>query len=103
MAINNVAQLEGIISASINTQYKEIPPSETEFDKIADMLRESLAPVYPVTDDEFMDMKRRLKANIVVVMDIGVVITNVKKPHQSWLPSRRSELDFYFWNRYKSI
>lgn len=101
MPINSIEQLEGIISASINTQYKEVPPNEAEFDKIADTLRESLASVYSVTDDEYMDMKRRLKANIVVVMDIGVVITDVKQPHKSWLPSRRSELDFFFWNRYK--
>ncbi|MGB8451737.1 MAG: Z1 domain-containing protein [Anaerocolumna sp.] len=101
MAITNAEQLEGMISANINTQFKETPPSEAEFDKIADTLRQSLASFCPVTDAEFEDLKRKLKANIVVVMDIGVVIKDDKRPHQSWLPSRRSELDFFFWNRYK--
>ncbi len=101
MAVTNVEQLEGMISSNINTQFKDVPPSEAEFDTIADTLRQSLALLYPVTDDEFEALKRRLKANIVVVMDIGVVIKDDKRPHQSWLPSRRSELDFFFWNRYK--
>ena len=101
MAVTNEEQLEGMIFSNINTQFKEVPPSEAEFDRIADMLRQSLASFCPVTDDEFEDLKRRLKANIVVVMEIGVVIKDDKQPHQSWLPSRRSELDFFFWNRYK--
>ncbi|OLN26661.1 Z1 domain-containing protein [Desulfosporosinus metallidurans] len=101
MTVTNAEQLEGMISSNINTQFKEVPPSEAEFDKIADTLRQSLASFCPVTDHEFEDLKRRLKANIVVVMDIGVVIKDDKRPHQSWLPSRRSELDFFFWNRYK--
>jgi hypothetical protein len=101
MAVTNAEQLEGMISSNINTQFKEIPPSEAEFDNIANTLRLSLTSFCPVTDDEFEDLKRRLKANIVVVMNIGVVIKDDKRPHQSWLPSRRSELDFFFWNRYK--
>jgi hypothetical protein len=103
MAVTNAEQLESMISSNINTQFKEVPPSEAEFDNIADMLRQSLTSFCPVTDDEFEDMKRRLKANIVVVMDIGVVIKDDKQPHQSWLPSRRAELDFFFWNRYKKF
>lgn len=101
MAVTSAEQLEGMISANINTLFKEVPPSEAEFDRIADKLRQSLDSFCSVTEDEFEDLKRRLKANIVVVMDIGVVIKDDKRPHQSWLPTRRSELDFFFWNRYK--
>ena len=101
MANPNIEQLEVIISSSINTQFKEEPPSEAEFDAKAIELRESLASIYPITDDEFNDIRKRLKANIVVVAEMGIVIKDVKKPHKSWLLARRSECDFFFWNRYK--
>jgi len=101
MDVSNVELLEGMISARINLQFKDAPPSEADFDKIVNQLKQSLNVDYPVTDNEFEYIKRRLKANIVVAMDIGVVIIDQKQLHKSWLPERRSELDFFFWKRYK--
>ncbi len=101
MAGTNVEQLEGIISSSINTSYPSEPPTETEFDSVADKLRASLDSFCHVTDEEYEEIKRRLKINTVVRMEMGVVITDRKRPHQSWLPARRSKYDFFFWNRYK--
>ena len=60
MGVTNAEQLEGMISSNINTQFKDVPPNEAEFDNIADMLRQSLASFCPVTNDEFEDLKRRL-------------------------------------------
>lgn len=101
MAGTNIVQLEGMISSSINSKYPDVPPTEAEFENHVNTLRQHLDSLFPVTDDDFIDMKRRLKANIVVVMDVGVVIKDDKHPHKSWLPARRSLLDFFFWNRYK--
>lgn len=101
MAGTNVEQLEGIISSSVNTAFPSEPPTEAEFDGIADKLRASLDSFCHVTDEEYEEIKRRLKINIVVKMEIGTVIIDRKRPHQSWLPARRSKYDFFFWNRYK--
>ena len=97
----NSEQLEAMISAHMNTEYKDIPPTENEFNDGAQKLRQSLQSFCPVSDDEFSDLLRRLHANIVVKMDVGVYINDTKQPHQSWLPARRAELDFFFWRRYK--
>ena len=100
MAGTNADLLEGMISTAINTKYPDIPPAEVVFDEEVNALRQTLAVMYPVSDEEFSEIKRKLKANIVVRMDLGVLIKD-KQQHLPWLSSRRESLDFFFWNRYK--
>lgn len=102
MAGTSTELLEGIISTTINTKYPDIPPTEAEFDAEVNALRQSLAVLYPVSDEEFSEIKRKLKANIVVQMDLGVLIKD-RQQHLPWLSARRSTLDFFFWNRYKKF
>ncbi|MBX9448078.1 Z1 domain-containing protein [Dickeya chrysanthemi] len=102
MVATNIEQLEGMISSSTNKEYPDYPPTEVQFDNIAGKIRQLLEPLYPVTDDEFEKIKRRLKEKIVVKMDSGIAITGKKHHHKSWLPARRADLDFYFWKRYKT-
>ena len=102
MAGTSTELLEGIISTTINTKYPDIPPTEVEFDAEVNALRQSLAVLYPVSDEEFAEIKRKLKANIVVQMDLGVLIKD-RQQHLPWLSTRRSTLDFFFWNRYKKF
>lgn len=96
----NIAMLESVISAAVSTQYKEIPPTEEEFLALATTMRSNMAG-FPVTDDDFHDILFRLRSTIVIQMDVGVFINDRNTPHKSWLPSRRADLDFFFWNRYK--
>jgi len=100
MSKSNAEMLEGMISTNINTKYPDVPPTEIDFDNEVAALRQALSVMYPVSDEEFAEIKRKLKANIVVQMDLGVLIKD-KKQHLPWLSDRRSEFDFFFWNRYK--
>lgn len=102
MSASNMEQLEGIISSSTNKEYPNTPPTEAQFADIAAKLRKLMAPLYPVSDDEFDKLRRRLKEKIVVEMDLGTAITDENQEHKSWLPARRASLDFYFWKRYKT-
>lgn len=101
MPDHNIAMLENLISAAVSTKYKEVPPTEEEFLVLAQTMRESMNVLYPVADDDFADILVRLRSNIVIQMDVGVFINDRNTPHKSWLPSRRADLDFFFWNRYK--
>lgn len=101
MAVTNVELLESIISAAINTKYNDIPPLEVEFLNEANEIRNNMRNMVPITDNEFTEMIKRLKTNLIIKMDVGVFINDRNRGHQSWLPSRRAELDFFFWNRYK--
>lgn len=96
----NIEMLENLISAAVSTRYKEIPPTEEEFLTLAQSMRATLSTL-PVTDEEFAEILVRLRASIVIQMDVGVYINDRNTPHKSWLPSRRADLDFFFWNRYK--
>ncbi len=98
----NTELLEGIISTAINTKYPDVPPTEAVFDDEVSQLRQSLATLYPISDEEFAEIKRKLKTNIVVQMDLGVLIKD-KQQHLPWLSARRTSLDFFFWNRYKKF
>jgi hypothetical protein len=100
MAGSNPEMLEGMISTSINIKYPDIPPTEAEFDAEVSALRQALSALYTVSDEEFAEIKRKLKANIVVQMDLGILIKD-KRQHLPWLSARRATLDFFFWNRYK--
>lgn len=102
MTKTNAELLEGIISTAINTKYPDVPPTEAVFDDEVNQLRQSLATLYPVSDEEFAEIKRKLKANIVVQMDLGVLIKD-KQQHLPWLSACRTSLDFFFWNRYKKF
>ena len=96
----NIEMLENLISAAVSTRYKEVPPTEEEFLTLAQSMRATLSTL-PVTDEEFAEILVRLRASIVIQMDVGVYINDRNTPHKSWLPSRRADLDFFFWNRYK--
>ena len=97
----NVEQLDSLISAGVNNLYKEVPPTEDEFLEKATLLRNTNAPIMPVSDDEFAEIISRLKQSLVIQMDVGVYINDRNNGHQSWLPSKRADFDFFFWNRYK--
>lgn len=96
----NVIMLENVISAAVNTQYKDVPPTEEEFKTLAQTMRSNMA-TFPVSNEEFEEILFRLRSTIVIQMDVGVFINDRNTPHKSWLPARRADLDFFFWNRYK--
>ena len=102
MSKTNVEILEGMISTNINTKYPDIPPTEVDFDNEVAALRQALAGMYPVSDEDFANIKRKIRTNIVVLGVDGVLIKD-RKEHVPWLSVRRSDhdMDFFFWNRYK--
>lgn len=97
MARTSAEMLEQLISVAINAKYPDAPPSEEDFMMEANVFRQHAS----VTDKEFEQIIRNLKAALLIAMDIGVFISDPDDDHQSWLPRRRAEIDFFYWNRYK--
>ena len=97
----NIEILKKLISVIINTKFNERPPTEEDLLSEANRLREATKEIYPLTEDEFIIVLKELKAEMVVIMEDGVYISDINDPHQSWLPARRAEIDFYYWSRYK--
>ncbi|WP_409294051.1 Z1 domain-containing protein [Peribacillus sp. SCS-26] len=97
MLSQNAILLERFITVALNTKFPLNPPSEEEFLNEANLLRMAM----PISDEEFSQVKKNLKAALMITMDVGVYVYDENSDHQSWLPSRRAELDFYYWNRYR--
>ena len=97
----NESQLESIISAFISSKFMDVPPTETEFNEAAEMMRNANGSFLPVSDEEFKNLKKRLRETIVVTMDTGVCLQDPNNGHKSWLPAKRADIDFYYWERYR--
>ncbi|SHJ73922.1 Z1 domain-containing protein [Clostridium amylolyticum] len=97
----NMEMIERFISAAINTKYKEVPPTETQFMSEADTIRNMTQSTIQLTDEEYESILKKLKASTVIIMDDGVYIFDPDSKHQSWLPARRADIEFFYWDRYK--
>lgn len=100
MASSTAATLENIISAFINSVYQEVPPTEEEFNRDAELMRKNNSSL-PVTDAEFETIKAHLKASTVMILDSGVMLPDPDNGHKPWVASRRFEIDPFYWDRYK--
>lgn len=94
---NSIKMLENFIQIQVNTEFSQVPATEEEFMGIANGARQLI----PVEDHEFQKIVNTLKAKMMISMDKGVYIAEENDDYQSWLPSRRAEIDFFYWNRYK--
>ncbi len=97
---NNMETLTSLIKTSINERYKEIPPTEEQLYEEAEILRQALENLYPVSEEEFESIKQRLPEEIIHVIDEAETLRFNDGAHQKgWYLS--GENDGYFWNRYK--
>ena len=92
--------LENIISAYINSIYQDVPPTEEQFNKDADLMRSS-NPYLPVSDLEFETIKAHLKSTTVMILDSGIMLPDPDNGHKPWVAARRAEIDPFYWERYK--
>lgn len=89
-----------LIRTAIDTTFKDKLPTEQEVIDTANYYRNNIVKI-PCDDTEFEKIVDKIKENIVVQMDVGVVITDQDSEHASWLFSRKADIDFFFWNRYE--
>lgn len=84
----------------VNTKYAEKLPTEDQIFAEAESLRVAFASLYPLTDDEFASIKKRLPEQIIHSIGYAVSLHYNDDDHQEgWYDLISS--DDYFWNRYK--
>jgi Z1 domain len=69
-------------------------PQEQQIHDLASRLRN----VFPVSDDEFAEIVRRLHAKLAIIMDTGIAL--VGEDHAPWLSARKPTIDPYFADRF---
>lgn len=93
-------QLRDIIKTAVDNKYKDKAPTEDQIEIEADALRKALSVIYPITDEEFEELKRQLPSYIVHSIGYADTLKKRDSAHQDgWYAMR--DVDSYFWNRYK--
>lgn len=86
----------------IETKYTNKLPTVDQIYSEAESLREIFKKVYPITDNEFESIKKRLPENILHSIGYADTLRKRDSSHQyGWY--KASENDGYFWNRYKEF
>jgi Z1 domain len=72
------------------------PPTEAEVRAIATQLRAG----FPVAEEDFEALLRRVYAKTSISMDMGVALVS---EHRPWLNSRKPSIDPFFWERFDKL
>lgn len=93
---NNIKAFESIVKGQILHLYKENSITEAQVLEIANRSR----IIIQVSDKEFEQAIKNIHSNMSITMDEGVLIKGDEE-YIEWYDSRRAEIEFKFWDRYK--
>lgn len=97
---NNMELVFNIIRMVIIKKYVDILPTIEQIDFEAESIREKFVSEYPLTDDEFERIKKRLSETILHSIGYPDTLMERDSEHQyGWY--NLSDSDGFFWNRYK--
>ena len=99
---DNMKMLESQIKVYIDNTYRDKLPTEDQIYSAADMIREAMKVLFPLSDEEYNELKKQLPALIVHSIGYADTLTKRDGKHQEgWYANR--DIDGYYWNRYKAF
>lgn len=97
----NMELVFNLIKTSIETKYDSQLPTLDQIREEAENFRAMSGSIYPITDDEFDSIVKRLPEKILHSIGEATTLRRRDSEHQSgWY--RTAESDGFFWGRYKS-
>jgi hypothetical protein len=72
------------------------PPTEAEVRAFAMQLRAA----FPISDDDFESLLRRVYTKVSISMDMGVALVSEHKP---WLNASKPTIDPFYWQRFQQL
>lgn len=85
----------------VETKYASKLPTEDQIYAEADVLRKVFAEIYPLSDEEFKSLKKRLPEHIIHSIGYADTLRSRDSEHQvGWY--LQSDNDGYFWNRFRT-
>lgn len=85
-----------IIESAVAMNFMDAVPSEEALRDLVDKLRSN----FPITDDEYTQLIRRLHARLSIKMDQGAKLQAEYRP---WLRARSADIKPFFWSRYRDF
>lgn len=88
------------IKTMIHSRFKDTIPTINEIYKEAESLRETFKSMYPISDDEFINIKKRLIEVISHNIDFATTLTYCDSEHdKGWYLLNKG--DGFYWDRFK--
>lgn len=97
---NNMIIIIGNITTMINTKFADTLPTLEEIYSEAEFIRNTFKPMYSISDDEFLQVKKILASNILHSIGTAISLKGKDSEHQSWYYIH--ENDGFYWNRYRT-
>jgi hypothetical protein len=92
MSTESARLIENTVLVSLSS---DGAPSEQAVLDMATRLR----GVFPISDEDFDSLLKRLHAKLAITMDTGVVLVG-EEEHAPWLGSRKADIDPFYWERF---
>lgn len=97
----NMKYIVALTTNIIGVKYGENDlPTLEQIDQEAHLMRELMDTRYPVSDDEFLQIKKILATNILHKIGEAITLRGKDSEHQSWYKTQ--ENDGFYWTRYKT-
>lgn len=97
---NNMTYIVNTVTSMINSKFGDELPTIEDIHAEAETIRKAFADIYPVTDEEFSQIKIVLSSNILHSIGVATTLRGRDSAHQSWYYVQ--ENDGFYWNRYKN-
>jgi len=97
----NMEYIYANAKSTIEVKYKDDLPTLDQIYEQAELVRSMFEPMFPINDDEFKSVKKRLSDGILHSIGYAATLRGRDSNHQSWYFVH--ENDSFYWNRYKSF
>lgn len=87
-------------TAMVNRKYGDTLPTLDQINEEAEIVRSAFSVFYPISDEEFSQVKKTLAAEILHTIGVAVTLRGRDAEHQSWYFVQ--ENDGFYWNRYRT-
>ena len=97
---DNMQYIVNSTTTMINTKFSDTLPTLEQINAEADSIRVAFSALYPVTDDEFAQIKRTLASSVLHTIGIAISLKGKDADHQSWYFVQDN--DGFYWERYRA-
>ena len=97
---DNMKYIVNTVTSMINSKFGDELPTIEDIHAEAETIRTAFSAIYPVTDEEFAQIKITLSSNILHSIGVAITLRGRDSAHQSWYFVQ--ENDGFYWNRYKN-
>ena len=96
----NMHCLVDTVTTRINRMYGNELPTLEQINEMAENIRSAFNAMYPIIDEEFIQVKKHLASNILHTIGTALTLKGKDSAHQSWYLVQ--ENDGFYWNRYRT-